>query len=310
MSVLRIENLRLGPNSQRPERQLIRRLRRLGLGRGPLEIERIAGGITNHNFLVRVDSQAYVARLSQELPLLGIDRRNEVVCHSAASAPGLAPEVVHHQEGLLVTRFVEGQTLGAADVRRPDTIVRVAALLHRLHEGWDALTGEILYFCPFQAIRTYADSAARLCASGPDDLGAMLETAHRLARRIAPFRPVLCHNDLLPANLIDDGRRLWLVDWEYAGVGHPLFDLANVSANAAFSDDQDQALLSAYRDGGHVDPRDLAELRIFKAVSFLRDALWATIQTVASDIDYDYHRYACENFQGYRETWSRLDSTP
>ena len=127
-----------------------------------------------------------------------------------------------------------------------------------------------------------------------------------MARRIAPFRPVLCHNDVLPANLIDDGRRLWLVDWEYAGIGHPLFDLANASANADFSDDLDRALLEAYH--GQVDPRDLCDLRIFKAMSRLRESLWSMIQTVASDIEFDYRRYAGENLQAYREVRSRLES--
>jgi len=300
----RVERLRFRPLPSRPERQLISRLRRLDWGRGPLVIEPISGGISNHNFLVRVGDRAYVARLCQERPLLGIDRRNEVVCHQAASALGLAPEVVHHEPGLLVARFVDGHTLGPADVRSPDVLVRLAALLHHLHEAWDALTGEVLYFCPFQTIRTYARSAARLKAALPADLDALLEDARRLAHRIGPSRPVLCHNDLLAANLIDDGRRLWLVDWEYAGVGHPLFDLANASANAGLSDDQDRALLEAYR--GHLDPRELADLRIFKAVSLLRESLWSTIQTVASDIDFDYHRYAVENLQAYRDARGRL----
>src|SRR5581483_3768020 len=100
-------------------------------------------------------------------------------------------------------------------------------ILRRLHGAWDALAGEVLYFCPFQTVRTYAQTAARLGAGMPHDVAAILEDARGLSRRIAPFRPVLCHNDLLSANLIDDGRRLWLVDWEYAGIGHPLFDLAN-----------------------------------------------------------------------------------
>jgi len=299
-----VERLRLGPLPSRAERQLIRRLRRLDLGRGPLVIEPISGGISNHNFLVRVSDRAYVARLCQERPLLGIDRRNEVVCHQAASALGLAPEVVHHEPGLLVTRFVDGHTLGPADVRSPGVLVRLAGLLHQLHESWDALVGEVLYFCPFQTIRTYARSAVRLKAAVPADLDALLADARRLAHRIGPSRPVLCHNDLLAANLVDDGRQLWLVDWEYAGVGHPLFDLANASANATFSDDQDRALLEAYR--GHADPRDLAELGIFKAVSLLRESLWSTIQTVASDIDFDYRRYAGTSLEAYREARGRL----
>ena len=98
-------------------------------------------------------------------------------------------------------------------------------------------------------------TAARLGAGMPFDIAAMLEDARQLSWRIAPFRPVLCHNDLLPANLIDDGCRLWLVDWEYGGVGHPLFDLANVSANAALAEDQEIALLSAYRETVKPDPR-------------------------------------------------------
>jgi len=299
-----------------PEQRLIQRLRRLGpdldLGRGPWAIERIVGGYTNHNFVVRAGGQAYVARLCPERPLLGIDRRNEVVCQEAASGWGLAPAVVHHEDGLLISRFVAGRTLGPAEAGRPDVLDRLAAVLRRLHGGWDALAGEVLYFCPFQAIRTYARSAARLQAGAPDNLDTMLEDARRLSRRIAPFRPVLCHNDLMPANLIDDhdNQQLWLVDWEYAGIGHPLFDLANASANAALTDDQDRALLAAYRERAETDRCDWVELRIFKAASLLRETLWATLQTVASDIDFDYRRYAAENFQAYRAARARVDSTP
>jgi thiamine kinase-like enzyme len=300
----------LGPRGEarRPVRQLIRRLRRLDLGPGPRAVAPLAGGITNRNFVVRAGGAAYVARLCQERPLLGIDRRNEFVCNQAAGAWGLAPEVVHQEGGLLITRYIAGRTLGPEDVRRPEMLDRLAGLLRRLHGAWDTLAGEVLYFCPFQTIRTYARSAVRLGAVLPDDLGAMLEDARRLSRRIAPFRPALCHNDLLPANLIDDGARLWLVDWEYAGVGHPLFDLAGASANAALAEDQERALLAAYREAAAVDPHDLAELRIFRAASLLREGLWATIQAVASDLDFDYRRYAVENFRAYREARARVEA--
>ncbi len=287
---------------------LLRRLRRLDIARGPIAIEPIPGGITNHNYVVRAGEQAYVARLCEELPLLGISRRNEVVCQQAAGAWGLAPEVVHHEPGLLVSRFVAGRTLTAAEIRQPALLARLAAMLHRLHQSWDTLIGEFLYFCPFQVVRTYARSAARLGAELPGEIDDLLEDARSLSRRIAPFRPVLCHNDLLPANLIDDGQRLWLVDWEYAAIGHPFFDLANLSANAALDDDQERALLTAYR--GQADPRDLVELRIFRTVSLLREALWAAIQTVASDIDFDYRRYADEHFAVYREARGRLNPIP
>ena len=230
--------------------------------------------------------------------MLGIGRRNEVICHQAASARGLAPEVTHYEQGLLVTRYIDGQTLKPADLRNPAVLSKLAALLYHLHQAWDTVTGEVLYFCPFQTIRTYAETARRLGATLPSDIGRLLDDARKLAERIAPFRPVLCHNDLMPSNLIDDGLRLWLVDWEYAGAGHPLFDLANASANAGFSDDEDRGLIEAYP--GNISAQSLAEFRIFKAVSLLRESLWATIQRVASDIDFDYREYATENFIAYR----------
>jgi thiamine kinase-like enzyme len=276
----------------------------MGFAKGPIAIESIPGGITNRNFVVRSGGEVSVARLCEERPLLGIDRRNEVVCQQAAASWGLAPEVIHHESGLLVARFVAGRTLTAADVREPQVLARLAALLRRLHGSWDALTGEVLSFCPFRAVRTYARSAARLGAELPVEIDDLLEDARGLSHRIAPFRPTLCHNDLLPANLIDDGRQVWLVDWEYAAVGHALFDLANLAANAALDDDQEAALLAAYRGEG--DPRERAELRVFRAASLLREALWATIQTVASDLDFDYRRYADEHFHAYREARAGL----
>lgn len=116
--------------------------------------------------------------------------------------------------------------------------------------------------------------------------------------------PALCHNDLLLANLIWSDGRLWLIDGEYAGMGHPLFDLAGVSANAGFTDTQEQALLEAYR--GVIDPRELEEIRTFKLACSLREALWAVIQSVISEISFDYLGYASRNFGAYRQWREQL----
>lgn len=281
-----------------PERLDVQRLQSLPFWSGAVAPEPIPGGITNHNYLVRDGDRRFVARLCDEKPLLGIDRQNEVVCQKAACALGIAPGVVHHEDGVLISAHILGRTLTAADVRDPRFIPRLANVLRRLHDSWDLLSGEMMYFSPFQTVRTYARTATEIGARLPSDINDLLEDARRLARRIAPFTPVLCHNDLLAANILDDGYRVWLVDWEYAGIGHPLFDLAGVSGNCGFSDRMDRRLLKAYR--GAVRRRDLRELRILKAVSLLREALWAVIQTVASDIDFDYSKYAAENFAAYR----------
>jgi thiamine kinase-like enzyme len=301
---LGVKRLRL-PLRRSPERELIERLRKLGLIRRPFSIEQIAGGLSNHNFAVRNGGQAYFVRVCQELPLLGIDRRNEMVCHQAAGLRGLAPEIVYHERGLLITRFIEGRTLDPFAVRDPATLPRLAALLGHLHNGWDLVTGEVIYFCGFQTARTYAQTAARLNAKLPSDIDRILEDITLLSRRVAPFRPVLCHNDMLPANLIDDGKRLWLVDWEYAGAGHPLFDLAHASTAAGLSLEQQRALLDAYP--GRLPAQALTELQVFRVVALLRETLWSTIQTVASDIEFDYIRYTAENLEAYRAARAALE---
>jgi thiamine kinase-like enzyme len=290
-----------------PDRVDTERLRALKFWKGPITVEPLAGGITNRNYRVRSAGTSYVARLCVARERLGIDRRNEVVCQRAAHAMGVAPAVVHHEEGVLISEHLSARTLGPADVREPAFVPRLAAVLRSLHGGWDRLTGEFLYFSAFQTVGTYAATARELGARLPGDLDALLDDARSLARGVAPFVPVLCHNDMLPANVLDDGRRVWLVDWEYAGVGHPLFDLAGVSANCGFSAADDAALLSAYRGTPGADPADLRELRVLKAMSLLREALWSVIQTVASDLAFDYAAYADTNFRAYRAARRGVD---
>lgn len=299
----RILSFRVHLGSRR-ERVEIGRLRRLPLWHGPIRVETLSGGITNRNYLVRDSRGAYVVRFCAPLEHLGIDRRNEVICHTAARGCGIAPEVVYQHEGLLVSRFVLGRTLDPAGVRERPFLPRLANVLRQLHDGWDGLTGEMLYFSAFQTVRTYVDTARRLGARLPSDIDELLADCRELARRIEPFTPTLCHNDLLPANILDDGQNIWIVDWEYAGIGHPLFDLAGVSANCELTPEDECAFLTAYR--GRLDSKDVRELRILKTISLLREALWSVIQTVASDLDFDYHAYASVNFEKYRRARALL----
>jgi thiamine kinase-like enzyme len=275
------------------------RIRSLALWVGSVELRPLAGGITNRNFLVKDARGQFVARIGEDLKILGIDRGNELQCYRAAEALGVAPALVESRDGFLITHYVPSRTLDPAGAREPGFPGRLGTVLRRLHGGWDRLVGDLLFFSPFQACRTYVATARRLGADLPADIESILETIRELSHRIEPYIPTLCHNDMLPANVLDDGERIWIVDWEYAGVGHPLFDLAGISANCAFADEHDRELLFSYR--GEILPRDLNDLRIFKAVSLLRDAVWGVVQTVASDLDVDYHEYARFHFARFRE---------
>ncbi len=141
----------------------------------------------------------------------------------------------------------------------------------------------------------------------PTDIDALVQDATGLERSLRPFTPTLSHNDLLAGNVIDDGERIWLVDWEYAGMGNPLFDLAGMSANCDHDETLEIEMLRHYH--GSVDERDLKEMRILKCISLLRGgALWAVIQTITSQIDFDYAQLAAESFAAHRQARARLHS--
>ncbi len=271
------------------------RIRSLPLWSGPIVLRHLEGGITNRNYLVDDGKERFVARVGEELFILGIDRRNELQCHRAAESLGVAPPLVHGANGVLVSRYIPSRTLDPAGAREAGFAPRLAQVLRRLHEGWDGLIGDLLFFSPFQASRTYVATSRRIGAELPSDIDQMLEATRKLSHTLTPYIPALCHNDMLPANVLDDGKRVWIVDWEYAGMGHPLFDLAGFSANCGYSEEQDIEFLASYC--GEFRQRDLYELHVLKVASLFRDALWGVVQTVASDLDVDYHEYAASLFR-------------
>ncbi len=240
------------------------------------DIEPLGGGITNHNFKVVADGEAFVLRIAgRDTELLGIDRGVELQASRTAAALGIGPEVVAFVDGCLVTRFLDGET------GRPGT-AEAGALLRRLHDG-PAIPGS---FDSFRVVETYATTAG----SPPPEYLRAKAVADRIdaRRRGVESRP--CHNDLLPANFVHDGERLRLVDWEYAGMGDPYFDLANFAVNNELDETGEEELLAAY--GGD----DADALVLMRFMSDFREAMWGVVQQAISQLDFDFAGYAAQHF--------------
>ena len=252
----------------------------------PVKVEMLGGGITNHNFKVVVDGDVLVLRIGgKDTALLGIDREHEYEAALMAARLGIGPEVLRFADGVLVTRFVEGE-VGRAD---PAT---VGDLLKRLH-GAPPVAGR---FDSFRVVEAYAATATGYGRSLPDPYGPAHEVACQIEARRAAAPVVTCHNDLLAGNFIDDGERIWIVDWEYAGMGDPFFDLANFAVNNGLDEDGERALLEAY---GSTDTRALTLMRF---MSDFREAMWGVVQQAISELDFDFVSYADEHFERLRRT--------
>jgi len=278
--------------------QLASALRRVPeLGDAELHLVALSGGITNRNFLISIDGRAdrYVVRLAgNDTHLLGISREVEHAATVAAAGVGVGPEVVAfvRPEGYLVTRFIEGRPVSLEEVRSPKVLRAVAQSLRRIHDG-PAIPG---LFVPFRIVEAYrALASSRGVAIPPEfDLAEAIARRIELACLTAPVEMRPCHNDLLNANFIDDGERIRIVDWEYAGMGDPYFDLGNFSINHELEPEADATFLAAYL--AEVRASDLARLALMRVMSDFREAMWGVLQQGISTLDVDFKEYAAEHF--------------
>jgi aminoglycoside phosphotransferase (APT) family kinase protein len=263
-----------------------------------LTLRRLSGGITNRNFLITIAgvTDRYVIRLAgNDTHLLGISRDVEYAATLAAAGVGVGPEVTAfiRPEGYLVTRFIEGTAVSLEQVHRPETLARVGDSLRRIHDG-PPIPG---LFVPLRIVESYRALARARGVRIPVEyeLAAAVGRRIELACLADPVEWQPCHNDLLNANFIDDGARIRIVDWEYAGMGDPYFDLGNFSINHDLAIDEDAALLRAYL-GGDPPPGRLARLALMRVVSDFREAMWGVLQQGISTLDVDFVSYAAEHF--------------
>jgi thiamine kinase-like enzyme len=267
----------------------------LACWKGPVEPSPVTGGITNTNFRVVDGGEAFMVRIGGNIPVHGIRRTYETACSRAAHAAGIAPEVVFAAKGALVIRWIEGKTFGEEDVRDPGNLERIVALLRRLHgEGARHLRGRAPLFWVFHVNRDYGHRMIEDDHRLKDQVPRLMALNEELERAVGAVELALCHNDLLPANFIDDGDRLWLVDWEYAGYDSTLFDLANLASNNQLDDAGRDALMAAYFDAAP-DADLRRRMGAMMCASLLREALWSMTQEVHSSLDVDFVAYTAEN---------------
>ncbi len=251
----------------------------------------LAGGITNHNYKVALGGVDYVIRRpGKDTELLGIDRAAERLANGAAAELGIAPAVAASLDSCLVTRFISCR---AADARV--SIEEIARALHAFHNSGVALP--TTFWVP-DLLGDYAAIASRRGASLPAHYAQAVLVCARI-EAVLPLREARpCHNDLLPGNIIlaDQGGRIMIVDWEYAGMGDPRFDLGNLSVNNDFDERDDERLLTAY-SGAAPSDRARAALKLMRVLSDAREAAWGVLQGVVSELEFDFAAYARKHFE-------------
>ncbi|MBX5105355.1 phosphotransferase [Rhizobium lentis] len=283
------------------------RIHALGIWQGPIDIAPITGGITNRNYLVSDAVARCVVRLGTDIPIHHISRQNELAASYAAHAAGISPAVMHHSPGVLVLEYIEARALSPEGLRAPDTLARVLPLVRTCHRDIARhFRGPAMIFWVFHVVRDYAASLKETGSAYLPLLPELIGKAETLEQAAGPFEIAFGHNDLLAANFLDDGKRLWLIDWDYAGFNTPLFDLGGLASNNEFSEADEHTMLEAYFD------RPLtSDLRrrygAMKCASLLRETLWSMISEIHSTIVFDYSAYTAENLARFERAYQAFE---
>jgi thiamine kinase-like enzyme len=270
------------------------RIRNLPCWNGGVEIEPLTGGLSNENFLVSDANGRHVARIGRDYAFHHVFRERELMTARAAAAAGFGPEVEYAEPGIMVGRYVPGKTCVGEDIRA--NVERVALLVRAFHREMPShVSGAGFMFWVFHVIRDYARTLEAGGSRMAGELPRYLALADELERAQALLPIVFGHNDLLPANFIDDGKKLWLIDFEYAGFNTSMFDLAGAASNAGMAQEECERLLTAYL-GREPDDKIRRSHAAMQCASLLREAMWSMVSELNLDAPgADYVAYTAEN---------------
>ena len=276
-------------------KQHINQINKLPCWHGKIEIASLSGGMTNHNYKVRNGIKNYVVRIGTDIPEHLLWRENEGQVSLTAAQCGFAPEVVHRESGILVIDFIEGKVFSEDDVKIPENMQRLVSLLKRFHHQMPSqFQGYTILFWVFQVLRHYRNMLEQKNSPYMKMLPELMEIASALEAAVGPVEIVFGHNDLLAANFIDDGDKIWLIDFDYAGFNSPLFDLSNLASNSELDEALERTMLSSYFDK-EVDDQLWHSYNAMKCASLLRETMWSMVSEIYSTVDFDFSQYTQEN---------------
>ena len=280
------------------------KIKSLPIWKGTLEIKPLEGGITNFNYLVKDSGKELVVRMGSDIPEHLVYRSNEILLSKAAFEIGVSPELIYNEPGILVLDFIKSTTLEPITVRKNlERIIPIVKKIHNLIPN--KLSGQPSIFWVFYVIKYYSNFLLKNKSTHSPLISDLLLKSSRLEELSSPREIVFGHNDLLAANFLDDGSKIWVIDWEYGGFNDPLFDIGGLSSNNDFDIDMENFALEMY-----FNKKPSKELIIkynaMKTASLLRETMWSMVSEITSKLDFNYAEYTSENLSKFRDSFENL----
>ncbi|MBT3901752.1 MAG: phosphotransferase [Pelagibacteraceae bacterium] len=269
-----------------------------------IEIEPVIGGITNQNFIVTDGSIKYFVRIGDDIPEHLVFRSNEIQASKAASEIGICPQLLYNNKSVQIFDYINGQTFDSIDIKK--NLEDITNLIKKVHNQIpNYLVGQSVIFWVFHVIKNYKKFLENHESSYKNLLPDLINKAVRLENISSPFEIVFSHNDLLPANFIQDQEKIWLIDWEYAGFNTPLFDLGGLASNNDFTEDEEKYLLENYFEK-KLSSELLIKYKAIKCASLLRETMWSMVSEITSNIEFDYKSYTSNNLAKLNSAYENI----
>ena len=267
-------------------------------------IEPLEGGITNLNFLVSDSGSKSVVRLGSDIPEHLVYRSNEIIVSEAAYQIGVSPKLIYNEPGVLVLEFIESKTLEPKTVR--ENLNKIVPIIRKIHDEIpNKLSGQPQIFWVFYVIKYYSNYLLKNNSSHISLISSLLKKAEKLEKLSSPREIVFGHNDLLAANFLDDGSKIWVVDWEYGGFNDPLFDIGGLSSNNDLDENLENEVLEMYFK--EKPSKDLIiKYNAMKTASLLRETMWSMVSEITSKIEFNYAEYTSDNLKKFEESFDKL----
>ena len=268
------------------------------------KIEPLEGGITNLNFLVSDSGSKSVVRLGSDIPEHLVYRSNEIIVSEAAYQIGVSPKLIYNEPGVLVLEFIESKTLEPKTVR--ENLNKIVPIIRKIHDEIpNKLSGQPQIFWVFYVIKYYSNYLLNNNSSHISLIPSLLKKAEKLEKLSSPREIVFGHNDLLAANFLDDGSKIWVVDWEYGGFNDPLFDIGGLSSNNDLDENLENEVLEMYFK--EKPSKDLIiKYNAMKTASLLRETMWSMVSEITSKIEFNYAEYTSDNLKKFEESFDKL----
>ena len=267
-------------------------------------IEPLEGGITNLNFLVSDSGSKSVVRLGSDIQEHLVYRSKEIIVSEAAYQIGVSPKLIYNEPGVLVLEFIESKTLEPKTVR--ENLNKIVPIIRKIHDEIpNKLSGQPQIFWVFYVIKYYSNYLLNNNSSHISLIPSLLKKAEKLEKLSSPREIVFGHNDLLAANFLDDGSKIWVVDWEYGGFNDPLFDIGGLSSNNDLDENLENEVLEMYFK--EKPSKDLIiKYNAMKTASLLRETMWSMVSEITSKIEFNYAEYTSDNLKKFEESFDKL----